>query len=283
MTASAGDAADVLARQLVAEFPIDAARVLERFDGADIAEVLSDAAPMSAARVMRALPTAIARDALGRMSLDPARAVVAALTAPWAAALLRTAPAQRFADVLAGQTARHKSAIERALSHPPQTVGALTDPLVASLPPDTDAAAAIELLRARPGMHGNRVYVADREGALRGVLPVSTIIAAPPTATLRDLMTGEVVAVSADDDTLAVASHPAWARWRSLPVVDRDNRLLGVLRFEAVQRFLLAQPTHTATSLSLPLSMAELFWLGLRGITDGLANTVAPREAGDDG
>lgn len=272
---------DVLAAELMIAYPEDAARVLERFPAADVAELVAELEPAAAAAILRAMTTVVGREALALADPERAGAVLAELSVPWAAALLRRAAPERIDRVLAGVDEPHRGAIARALTHDPRSVGALIDPAALALPPDVDAAFALDCVRAAHDARGDRIYVVDRDGRLEGVVGLAAVVTTAPDTRLEDLVTSELVTLRATDDTAAIAAHPAWSRWRSLPVVDADGAFLGVIRYDAVRRFVLASPSADASVVSLPVSLAELFWLGLAGVTDGLARTVAPRD-GDD-
>jgi CBS domain-containing protein len=104
---------------------------------------------------------------------------------------------------------------------------------------------------------------------------VLDLVAAEPETRLEDLMRTPVVRVHADDLEVAVVAHPGWASFASLPAVDRDERLVGVIRDDAVRPLQASARSGPGSApVSLALSLAELFWLGLTGVTEGMARVV---------
>ena len=269
------DAIDALSRTLLTSFPADAARQIDRFSGSEAAKVLSELEPAAAARVVRNMSAPIARDAMAAMTVATAAGITAALEAPWAAALFRAVPPDRVEAVLAGVAASHRSAVTRAMQHRAGTAGALLEPAVLSLAPDVAAAFALEQAKHRSVTSRDRVYVAERDGRLVGVVGIADLVVAAPEAKLATLMSADVAVLRHDDASAAVVAHPGWRSWRTLPVVDSAGTLLGVVRYDTVQTLVLDRAPRAASGIGLPVSLAELYWIGLVGITDGIARAVA--------
>jgi magnesium transporter len=282
MTSPADAAVDALASEMLAAFPVEAARALERASADDVAALLAQVDADIAVPVVRALSPPVARDSLVAMPVEAAARIAAGLPAPWVAALFRAAPRERVDAVLAALPARQRAAVTTAMQHRPKTAAALAEAVVLSLASDVDAAFALDQVRGRSVTARDGVYVVDREGRLAGVVGVADLVVAAPDAKLASLMTTDVVALGDGDDAGAIVANPGWHSWRTLPVVDGERMLLGVVRYETVQRLLLDHPAHEPSGVGLPVSLAELFWVGLIGMTDGLARTVAPPRRTDD-
>jgi len=201
---------------------------------------------------------------------------------PWAAAMFRTEAAARVDAVLAGMPASASQPIRRALRYAAHSAGGLSDPNVLSLAPDVDAAHALDQVRRRRGADSGHIFVVNRGGRLAGVVGLAEVVAAPPESPLASIMETDVVSIEAAEDAAAIAGHASWLRWRSLPVVDTEGVLVGVIRYDDIQRLVLHVPAVPFRPIALPVSLAELFWLGLTGIADGLARTVALRVETDD-
>jgi magnesium transporter len=270
-------ATDLLVAALIAHAPEDAARTLETLDVADAASLLGELEPELASAIVAHMEAAFAATALEQIDAASVADIVAKLQAAEAAALLRRMPSTRDA-VLGACPPGLASAVRTVLAHPAHTAGALMDPQVPSLPADHTAAAACQLIRDRPERYKHYLYVVDRAGKLVGVTRPIDVFAAPGERELADLAHSPVARVGVDDPEVAVVAHPAWARFRSLPVVDRDERLVGILRDDVVEPLQRARATQSRAQVSLAMSLAELFWLGLSGVTEGVANVVG-REA----
>lgn len=255
---------DHAARVLEREAPDGVAALLIELELADAAALLDRFDAGFAAAVLEAMTPAIAADHLA--GLEPAAA---------AAVLRQAAPAAADA-VLAAIPPEHASAIRAVLAHPARSAAALMDAKPPAMPRDRTAGEALAVIRAHPGRYGHYIYVVARDGELVGVLRLIDVVAAAPEARLDALMVSPVVRLLADDPEAAVLAHPGWARYAQLPVVEANERLVGVIRDDDVRAMRRREPSEAADpSTTLALSIAELFWIGMIGVADGVANVVA--------
>ena len=78
------------------------------------------------------------------------------------------------------------------------------------------------------------IYVVDNEGHLVAFVRVLDLVLNPPDAVVRDFMSRELVAVAADEDQELVAQLMQRYDLIDVPVVDEENRLLGVVTFDDI-------------------------------------------------
>lgn len=127
------------------------------------------------------------------------------------------------------------SEVATILSYPPDTAGGMMTPRYASVPEVVTVTRALELLRVHARAEAiNYVYVVDAGGKLTGTLPVRALLAAKPGAKVQDAAAGEIVKLSArqpkDEVVRAFKGH----KYQALPVVDDQDRLVGVVTAESV-------------------------------------------------
>ena len=84
--------------------------------------------------------------------------------------------------------------------------------------------------------------ITDRDIAVRGIAEGKG-----PDCTVRDLMSSDVVCARDTDDVLAVAQRMSDAQVRRLPVIDADDRLVGMVSLGDLSRE--AQEGAAATAL----------------------------------
>ena len=84
-----------------------------------------------------------------------------------------------------------------------------------------------------PVTEGDRLIgmITDRDIAVRGIAK-----GYGPDTPVRELMTDDLVIARIDDDVEEVASRMSQAQVRRLPVVDRDERLCGIVSLAALSR-----------------------------------------------
>ncbi len=73
------------------------------------------------------------------------------------------------------------------------------------------------------------IYVLDDDDRLVGVLPTRTLIFSPPESSIEGLMVRNVVTIPTGATVLEACEFFIQHRFLAMPVVDDDERLLGVV------------------------------------------------------
>jgi magnesium transporter len=116
-----------------------------------------------------------------------------------------------------------------------ETAGALMNTEFLTLDEDLTIAQAIEAVRQYPRKGSFfYVYCTDSEGHLTGVLSLRSLILGDAMALLRDIMVQSVVRVQVDSTPEEVAQIVSKYDLLSVPVVDLQNRLVGVVTVDDV-------------------------------------------------
>jgi magnesium transporter len=209
-----------VARHYLATAPAAAARVLDAGPAEDAAQALVGLNADSAARILAQLGDDAARATL--LATD------AMLVARWLA-LLDRAEKQ---ELLALLPARRAEEVQKALEFPPGTAGRLMDPAVLSLHEDATREQVFERIRAVRGRRVTDVMVCDSEGRLQGTVPLQEVVGAAPGTALRRLAVRDsphVLPMATRDDVVGLLNRH---RLASVPVLDFDGYLLGIIRFD---------------------------------------------------
>ena len=98
------------------------------------------------------------------------------------------------------------------------------------------AAVALEIVRrrARDTETIYSLYVTDAERRLTGILSLRDLVTADPQARIGDVMTEEVLSVSTDTDQEKVARTIQRYDFLAVPVVDLEQRLVGIVTVDDV-------------------------------------------------
>jgi magnesium transporter len=89
--------------------------------------------------------------------------------------------------------------------------------------------------QAQHGTLGGRIvyfYVVDEQGRLQGVLPTRRLLLNPPSTRIAEIMESNVIALPANATLVEACELFMTHRLLALPVVDREQRLLGVVDVE---------------------------------------------------
>jgi magnesium transporter len=281
--------ADVLlARAFAAAHPDEVARFIERLPPEGGAEVLGALEPESAAEVLaRAVPL-IAAHSLARLDAKAAGEILEASHPTLAADLLfrlERATRSRLLDAVSPARAED---LKRMTEYGPRRAGGRLDPRAPALPETLSVSEVFERLRAYPAGVMHYVYAIDAERRLTGVVNMRELMLAPPDAPLGTILARNPEALFAHDPLEVIARHAGWKRNHALPVIDRDRRFLGALRystFRAIETELgraAAGPDADQTASAL----AELCAVGASAMTRFIGAALAleppPDERGSE-
>lgn len=136
--------------------------------------------------------------------------------------------------------------IAKLIRYPENAAGALMTTDYAWLPSDITVEDALERLRK---MAPNTetiyyVYIVDEQRRLQGVVSLRDLILAPRRAILSDLMETRVVSVRDSEDREHVAQLFGEYDLLAMPVVDADERLVGIITSDDVMDVMQAEATE---------------------------------------
>jgi len=224
-------------------------RELIRQDPADIAEVLGDLSQEQAAELVhRLFLRHAAAEPLGEMDPDESAELVAQLDRKEASEilarmdpddavdLLLELPESVQIELLSRLSRSDAKVLSDLLAYPADTAGGFMSPEVIPLSLSMTVQEAIERLRRR-AQDAETVYYAyavDDDHRLLGVLSLRDMALADPHRSLRDLVIRDAVSVRVDADVEDVAHTFDKYDYFALPVVDENERLLGVITFDDV-------------------------------------------------
>jgi len=235
---------DMLARDDLEQ----AVRTISDLHAADIAEVLSRLRPGDEVEILMGLEGSVAARALFEMEESHQVEVASRLRTGELAELLERMPVDEAVDLLGdvpeSQRVRllklfgREEAVElRALlAYGDDTAGGLmTTDFVAVSPDDTAAETIERLRRVSPEVETiYYVYVVSQEGLLEGVLSLRELIISPPDQRVGELLSGDVIDVSPQQDQEEVAEVISKYDLLAVPVVDESNRMLGIVTVDDV-------------------------------------------------
>src|ERR671919_1098115 len=121
------------------------------------------------------------------------------------------------------------------LEYPEQTAGRIMNPKVFALSEDITAGEAITALQgSRDVEMVFYLYVIDNRRHLVGVVSLRRLLLVPPTTPLKRIMTTDLISVRADMDQEEVARQVASYNLLAIPVVDEENKLVGVITVDDI-------------------------------------------------
>jgi magnesium transporter len=246
--------------------PADAARVLEALAPGDTAEFLAALPPLLAASILRHLGPPYCARVFGLLEDARVATLLQAMGPQAAARVLQQFPPARQQQILGHIPVATSIAIRLLVGYPRGTCGAAMDPWPPVLAPDAIVADALQEIRAFQGELGDCLFIANGERRLRGVVPIGQLVRAGAREPLSAVMLGPAHVVSALASVGTVAGHPGWDLFHVLPVVEREDRLVGALHRHALVAAL-AGPAAQVQSSAVSGAFGA-YWLALSALTE---------------
>ncbi len=263
------------AERLLAAHPADAAESLMRLDAGARRRVVMLLPRREMARMIAALGSADRRVLIAEMTPQHAAAVLDEADDDVAAEALREQPRERAEAIVRSMASA--AAVAPLLAQAEDTAGARMTRAFVALGEGTLVADAIAYLRRalRGDVYGRDLYVVDGASRLRGVLSLRDLIIAEPDASVDAVMWPRVISVHDDADQEEVARLVQHYDLVALPVVDAQDRLIGVVTVDDVLDVLSEEATEDflkfagvgvderALSPLLESARRRLPWLGV--------------------
>jgi CBS domain-containing protein len=163
-------------------------------------------------------------------------AVVARMAPDDAADLIDEIEQERRARILALLPATQRLQIEALLGYNPSTAGGLMSPDFVGLAPGDSVGEALDRVRASDLGAGTltTVHLIDVDGHLRGSVFVVTLLRSDPQRPLEEVAEREPVWVGTDAEVAEVARLMTDYNLVMLPVLDGEERMVGVITVDDV-------------------------------------------------
>lgn len=152
-----------------------------------------------------------------------------------AAAIIDYLPEELSQEVLDLMRRRESGQVESLLEYGEQTAGRIMNPNVFALGEDLTVGEAITALQGlRDVEMVFYLYVVDARRHLVGVTSLRRLLLVSPETPLKRIMTPEVTSVRVDTDQEEVARQVASYNLLAIPVVDEENKLVGIITVDDV-------------------------------------------------
>ncbi|MGD9483067.1 magnesium transporter [Streptomyces sp. TRM70308] len=162
------------------------------------------------------------------------------------ARMLREAPAKVAKRVLAGLSVHERRMTAALLGYPEGSVGRYMTPEVVALSQDLTVSQALRTVREK-GAHAETVYtlpVVDGSRRLTGIVELRELVLSPTDRMVSELVVTKPTFARAADSAEQAARLMRETNDLNLPVVDSEDRLVGLLTFDDADEVIEAADTE---------------------------------------
>lgn len=189
------------------------------------ADVFEELDPEKASKLFDDMPDDQVAAVLGRMRADDAADAVAELRQPRRIPVLELMPAAQRAKVIT------------LMGFNPNSAGGLMNTDIVTCPAGTSAAAALEIIAAARTLQPEallKMHALNKHDQLIGVVSVIRLLQANSDDKVKSLMDPDPVRVGVDTDLTDIALLMSDFNLASVPVVDVNDHVLGVVTYDDV-------------------------------------------------
>ena len=214
----------------------------------DIAEFLEELPQDKIVVVFRALPKEMAAEVFSNLEADTQQVIIQSATDQEVSAIveelyvddavdmLEDMPANVVKRILKNATPEMRGLINQFLKYPEHSAGSIMTAEFTDLRPTMTVEQAIEHIR-RTGENSESVYtcyVTDAGRRLEGVLTIKELLLAQDEQLIADLMETDVITAETTEDQEEAVARMMKYDFISLPVVDKEGRLVGIVTVDDV-------------------------------------------------
>jgi len=217
--------------------------IMVTMNPADIAAMFEDVDQDKLTLLFRLLPKELAAETFVEMESEDQemlirsfsdselKEVVDELYVDDAADIVEEMPANVVKRILAQSDPEMRNMINEILKYPQDSAGSIMTTEYVSLRPEMTAEEAIKRIR-RTGIDKETIYtcyVTTDDRQLIGYVSIRTLLISDDDERVADIMDENVISATTTDDQEDVANLFSKYNFMALPVVDKENRLVGIV------------------------------------------------------
>ncbi|MCL2202893.1 MAG: magnesium transporter [Defluviitaleaceae bacterium] len=229
---------------LICENPIRIAKVQEALAAmniVDVGDIFEDMSMEHILQIFRLLPKDVAANVFAHIVPEKQQVLVEALTDKEvghiieglfmddAVDFIEEMPANVVNRVLRNATPERRNVINRLLNYPEDSVGSIMTTEYMALREDYTVMEAFARMREERVRGIHTCYIVRRDKILLGAVSLKSLLLAKEHVRVGDLVRTQVISAQTHDDQEEAAGLFRKYDFLSLPVVDKENRLVGII------------------------------------------------------
>ena len=215
---------------------MDAAELISLLDDDKIVPIFRLLPKDMAADIFANFPSNVQHFIISKITDQETSALIEEQMVDDAVDILEELPANVVNKILRNVTAEQRQQINQFLSYPDESVGSVMTAEFIKIKKNMNVSQALGIIRkmAKDVEEVSSCYVVDDKRMLEGVVYLKDLLIANDSDVVEDIMDKNVIFSTAYDDRESAASLVKKYDLLSLPVVDKENRLVGIVTVDDI-------------------------------------------------
>lgn len=233
-------------------------KIIEELNDADIADYMEEMEEEEVVKIFRILPKDTAADVFSYLEIDRQQSIITSLSDKDAARiidnmmsddakeLMEEMPANVVKRLIANTSPDTRQAINHLMRYPEDSAGSIMTVEYVDLKEHYTVAQAIDRIR-KVGLDSETInicYVLDYKRTLVGTVALRYLLLSDPDAVIGEMMHRNVVSLHTLMDQEEVARQFKKYEFTAMPVVDNEDRLVGIITMDDVVDILEEETTE---------------------------------------
>ncbi len=208
---------------------------LNERDQSSLFTVLMKHSRQHAAETLKDLDLEVGLELLKRFPSQEITQVLRELKTDDVVGFISALPEELAQEVMEGMRVEESNEIQELLQHEEETAGRIMTPNVFALREDLSVSEAVHTIQTTEELEMVfYLYVVDERNHLVGVVSLRQLLMTPPVALLKEVMSTDLISVGTDTDQEEVARQIALYDLLAIPVVNHENKLMGVVTVDDI-------------------------------------------------
>lgn len=216
--------------------PADAAEQLAALTAAEVGQYIELVGPVESLSVFEFVPFALQKETLKHLPQSTLQEIMTFMSPDDRADLVEELDEESRERILSHLMRAERQNILKLITYPEDSAGAYMTTDYAFLHPALPIRGALDQLRFQASKKETiyYVYVVDYSRRLIGFVSLEDLILGRPDYHVSDIMNRNVISVRVDEDIENVVKEMRHYDFLAIPVVDGDQRLVGIITFDDV-------------------------------------------------
>lgn len=224
----------------------DVKKLISEMNGADIAQIMTELPGENVAVVFRLMPKDLAAETFVELDADAQRLLIKALSDAElkevfdelymddTVDILEEMPANVVKRILRNSDSETRRTINEILRYPEDSAGSIMTTEYVRLSASITVGDALNIIR-RSGVDKETIYtcyVTDNNRVVKGIVSARSLLLSSTEKTIEEIMETNVITVHTSDDKELVANILKKYDFLAVPVVDDEERLVGIVTID---------------------------------------------------